>query len=53
MDFNDVYLTEFERIINDFRVSRKWDKAILLEKFKKLVPEFEHVETGKSLESRM
>lgn len=53
MDFNDVYLTEFERTINEFRMRRKWDKAILLEKFKKLVPEFEHVETGKSLESRM
>ena len=53
MDFNDVYLTEFESTINDFRKRKKWDKAILLEEFKKLVPEFEHIETGKSLESRM
>ena len=45
----DDFLTEIENLV----VNGNWSKDYLVRLFKRLVPEFLHLETGKYLDERM
>ncbi len=46
-------LREFESTIHRMRQTHRWTKGELLEAFSKLLPDFAHKETGKTLDNRM
>lgn len=46
-------LREFESTIHRMRQAHRWTKGELLEAFSKLLPNFAHKETGKTLDNRM
>lgn len=46
-------LREFESTIHRMRQTHRWTKGELLEAFSKLLPNFAHKETGKTLDNRM
>lgn len=52
LDYNGALLDEFERAIISFR-KRSWSKAEIVELFNKMIPDFNHLETGKYLDSKM
>ncbi len=43
----------FEERIANFRTSKKWTKEEIVALFHKMIPDFEHKETGKYLDSKM
>lgn len=53
LSFNEIQLDTFIKNINSIKKSLIWNKADLLNEFKKLLPSFEHKETGKYLDSKM
>ena len=46
-------LDSFTKFIAQIKRKKKWDKEEIINKFKELVPNFEHKETGKYLDSKM
>ena len=46
-------LAEFTTTVDSFRNAHEWTKEDLLDAFSKLLPNFAHKETGKSLDNRM
>jgi FlaA1/EpsC-like NDP-sugar epimerase len=46
-------LRYFENIISEFKQNKKWTKNDLVELFHYLIPDFDHKETGKYLDSKM
>lgn len=52
-NFNTEKLEFFEKEINRFKKERNWSKGDVVELFKILLPEFEHEEKGKYLDSKM
>lgn len=46
-------LSQFESRVRQLRESQAWSKEDLLSEFRKLLPNFAHKETGKSLDNRM
>lgn len=52
-NFDSVNLNIFEEKIKSYRSGGSWSKEDLLELFFKLLPEFDHKETGKYLDQRM
>lgn len=51
--FNPEHLDRFEREISDIYCDAVWKKSKILRAFQRLVPEFEHKETGRYLDQRM
>lgn len=51
--FDDFKLDSFLAKINTFKQNRIWTKNDLLEEFLKILPDFDHKETGKYLDSKM
>ena len=52
-DFNEIELNEFARGIESLRKKGSWAKVDILNLYLKLLPEFEHKETGKYLDGKM
>jgi FlaA1/EpsC-like NDP-sugar epimerase len=50
---NDINLNNFSDKINMLKLNLSWTKKELLEEFIKLIPDFQHKETGKYLDSKM
>lgn len=53
LEFDDSKLNVFKQEIEEFIKSKCWRKPDLVEIFKRVLPEFEHEEKGKYLDSRM
>lgn len=51
--FDENKLNSFEEKINYFKNNMRWSKEDILEEFFKLLPDFEHKETGKYLDGKM
>lgn len=51
--FDDFKLDSFLTKIDSFKQNRIWSKKDLLEEFLKILPDFDHKETGKYLDSKM
>lgn len=51
--FNSKQLDHFEQAIANYKQGRKWSKNDLVALFKQLLPDFEHEEKGKFLDSKM
>lgn len=43
----------FKKSIEDMRTKKSWRKSDLVDLFRKMLPEFEHKETGKNLDGKM
>jgi FlaA1/EpsC-like NDP-sugar epimerase len=52
-DFEPSMLAHFETEIARIRSSTKWDKPEIVALFKKVIPDFDHKESGKYLDGRM
>jgi len=53
LNFNDNKLKYFEETISNLRAKKSWNKSQLIELFNYMIPEFQHKETGKYLDSKM
>lgn len=53
LKFDDSKLLAFEQGIENMKRNAKWDKSEIVTLFKTLLPEFEHEEKGKYLDSKM
>lgn len=53
LSFEEIQLDAFTNNINSIKKSLTWNKAVLLDEFKRLLPSFDHKETGKYLDSKM
>ncbi len=53
LEYDEVGLNEFEKIYEVLNKECKWSKNELLDSFKKILPNFVHLETGKYLNQRM
>ena len=51
--FNETKLNKFTTSITAMRADLKWEKSQLVELFRYMIPDFEHKETGKYLDSKM
>ena len=51
--FDSTLLTQFEKEIREMKLEKVWDKEKIIELFCKLIPSFDHKETGKYLDSKM
>ena len=52
-DFDTNLLDNFIEVISDLRNQQVWEKAPIVDLFNKMIPGFEHKETGKYLDGRM
>lgn len=52
-EFDDARLGHFLTTIQDIRSRPTWDKPEIVELFNYMIPDFQHKETGKYLDSRM
>lgn len=53
MSFDLQLLNHFEDTIQSLRSSKSWTKSEIVSLFNKVLPEFNHLETGKYLDSKM
>ena len=53
LNFDDSKLNLFIDNITAYKKDLVWDKDKLLNEFVKIIPDFDHKETGKSLDSKM
>lgn len=53
LNFDRELLSEFEAEINRMRESRQWEKREIVALFKRLIPNFNHIEREKYLDSKM
>jgi hypothetical protein len=51
--FDEIQLDTFTNNLKSIKKSLAWNKDDLLNEFKKLLPSFDHKETGKYLDSKM
>jgi FlaA1/EpsC-like NDP-sugar epimerase len=51
--FSSEMLDNFLKVIHDLRAQKVWEKAPLVDLFKKMIPDFDHKETGRHLDGRM
>lgn len=51
--FDSARLDHFEQTITQFRARKAWSKNELVSLFREMIPEFEHEEKGKYLDSKM
>lgn len=52
-NFSSDMLDNFLEVIHKLRTQRVWEKAPMVKLFNKMVPDFDHKETGKYLDGRM
>lgn len=52
-EFDGAKLEHFVSIIDDLRAQSTWDKPEIVNLFNDMIPEFQHMETGKYLDGRM
>lgn len=52
-NFSSDMLDNFLEVIHKLRTQRFWEKAPMVELFNKMIPDFDHKETGKYLDGRM
>ena len=53
LSYNPDLLEYFEKTINHMKLKGQWNKIKLLNLFHKIIPDFEHKETGKYLDGKM
>ncbi len=53
IEYNHSLLTNFENKIRSLKANLLWNKQDILNEFLKLLPDFDHKETGKYLDSKM
>ena len=53
INYSNDNLDAFLREIQIIRNSNTWDKKIIVDIFNKLLPNFDHIETGKYLDQKM
>ena len=53
LEFDEEKLELFENEILEIKKSNNWDKKQVIELFNKMIPNFNHMETGKFLDSKM
>ena len=51
--FDEGKLEEFTRVVAGLRSAGRWTRGDLIDLFNKMIPEFNHKETGKFLDGRM
>ena len=52
-NFRSVMLDNFLEVIYELRAQTVWEKAPIVDLFNKMIPDFDHKETGKYLDGRM
>jgi FlaA1/EpsC-like NDP-sugar epimerase len=52
-NFSSDMLENFLEIIHELRTKKVWEKAPIVDIFNKMIPDFDHKETGKYLDERM
>lgn len=52
-DYDEEILTEFEGTIEKLKAQKNWSKSQIVSLFFKMLPNFEHKETGKYLDGKM
>ena len=52
-NFNSAMLDNFLEVIHELRAQIVWEKAPIVDLFNKIIPDFDHKETGKYLDGRM
>ena len=52
-NFSSNMLDNFLEVIDDLRSQTVWEKAPIVDLFNKMIPDFDHIETGKYLDGRM
>lgn len=53
LDFDPTLLDEFCREIAAFRANERWEKGPIVDLFNRMIPEFNHLDTGRYLDGRM
>ena len=53
LSYNNEKLALFEKTIIDLKENKKWNKDQINNLFLKMIPDFDHKETGKYLDSKM
>jgi len=53
LDFDSSKLDDFEKNITNYKKNLAWSKENVVQEFFKLLPEFQHKETGKYLDGKM
>lgn len=53
LSIDEQLLDEFAAAIAEFRITKQWTKAAIVSWFEKLLPDFDHLEKGKYLDSKM
>jgi len=53
LNHNEINLNNFSAKIKTMKLNLSWTKKELLDEFIKLIPDFQHKETGKYLDSKM
>jgi FlaA1/EpsC-like NDP-sugar epimerase len=53
LDFDSVKIEEFIKTIQSLKQTKSWTKNELITQFHKMIPDFDHKETGKYLDSKM
>ena len=51
--YNSSQLEKFLKDIDKISTSQKWNKSSIIELFNYMLPDFNHIETGKYLDGRM
>ena len=52
-NFSSDMLDNFLEVIDDLRAQKIWEKKPIVDLFNKMIPDFDHKETGKYLDGRM
>ena len=52
-EYDEYVLTRFEDEIMKLKEKKVWNKEDLIEIFRKVLPNFNHIETGKNLDQKM
>ncbi len=52
-NFNSDMLNYFLEVIKKIRAQKAWEKSSLIDLFNEMIPDFDHIETGKYLDERM
>lgn len=52
-NFSSDMLDNFLKVIHELRAQTVWEKAPIVDLFNKMIPDFDHKETGKYLDGRM
>ncbi|OHX68437.1 UDP-N-acetylglucosamine 4,6-dehydratase [Flammeovirga pacifica] len=53
LKYSEDKLTNFESTINKMLLDKKWEKSAIVDLFNEMIPNFNHLEKGKYLDSKM